>query len=278
MKPEELVHRINALLAEGKSFVAAKVTRCGAGGGLAPGDGWIILASGRVDGPRASDELKAFLSEKGRDVLSSREARSFRFIAGGGGAAAAGGAFQADVFFDPLTVPDSLIVAGGGHIAVPLADMAAQAGFRVIVVDDRREFSERARFPGAHEVVTAPFAGFFQGLKHGPSAYVVIITRGHRYDRECLEAVVDKDLAYIGMIGSRRRVKTVLDHLAEAGVPREKLADIHSPIGLDIGALTPAEIAVSILSELIAVRRLGSSEFSLSRKEKSRGPRPPESR
>jgi xanthine dehydrogenase accessory factor len=220
-----------------------------------------------VEGGEAEGELKAFLSGRGRDVISSGEARTFGFVSGAGD--------RAEVFFDPLTVPQSLFIAGGGHIAVPLADMAAQAGFRVVVVDDRPEFSGSDRFPRAHEVATAPFAGFFSRLEPGPDACVVIITRGHRHDRECLEAVVDKNLAYIGMIGSRRRIATVLDHLEKAGIPRARLADIHSPIGLDIGALTPAEIAVSILSELIAVRRLGSSELSLSRRRKiSRGPRP----
>jgi len=270
MKAKDLVQRILALLAEGKPLALAKVTRCDEGGGLAPGDAWIVFASGRVEGAEAAGELKAFLSGKGRDVISCREARSFTFAPDQSG--------RADVFFDPLTVPQTLFVAGGGHIAIPLTDMAAQAGFRVVVVDDRREFSSSGRFPRAHEVVTAPFAEFFGRLEPGPDSCVVIITRGHRYDRECLEAVADKDLAYIGMIGSRRRVQTVLGHLAKAGVPPARLADIHSPIGLDIGALTPAEIAVSILAELVAVRHLGSSELSLSRREKSRGPRPPDRR
>jgi xanthine dehydrogenase accessory factor len=267
MKPTELLQEINALLAAGKSFVVAKVVRCDGDLGLAPGDAWIVHASGHVDGALEKGAFSDFLSSRGREVLSSREARTFRFTVGEtGDAPASGKGPQADIFFDPLAVPEPLFIAGGGHIAVPLTDMAAQAGFRVTVVDDRREFSEGGRFPRAHEVVTAPFGEFFRCLETDPAACVVIITRGHRHDRECLEAVLDGKLAYIGMIGSRRRIATVFDSLRKKGVPRARLDRIHSPIGLDIGALTPAEIAVSILAELVAVRRLGSSSLSLSRK------------
>jgi xanthine dehydrogenase accessory factor len=157
---------------------------------------------------------------------------------------------------ETFTPPDRLIVFGGGHICLPLVQFASRTGFRVTVIDDRPEFANHKRFPEADLVVCKPFSEVLKGLQLSPYDYVCILTRGHHSDGVCLRGLyVLPRPAYIGMIGSRRRVRSQFDLLEKEGIAREWLDTIHTPIGLDIGAVTPAEIAVSILSELIMCRR-----------------------
>lgn len=157
-------------------------------------------------------------------------------------------------------VPEErLILLGGGHIARPLCAMGAMLGFSVTVVDDRPAFANAARFPDAAHIVCDGFAAAIETLCIRPTDYVCVITRGHRWDGECLRVLLRGDMPfYLGMIGSRRRVTSLLKLLAEEGFDSGRLADIHTPIGLKIGAETPAEIAVSICAELVQTRRAGS--------------------
>lgn len=154
-------------------------------------------------------------------------------------------------------VPEErLILLGGGHIARPLCAMGAMLGFSVTVVDDRPAFANAARFPGAAHVVCDGFASAIQALNIRPTDYVCVITRGHRWDGECLRVLLRGNLPfYLGMIGSRRRVMSLLKQLESEGFDPRRLAGIHTPIGLKIGAETPAEIAVSICAELVQTRR-----------------------
>ncbi len=158
---------------------------------------------------------------------------------------------------EPVLPQERLIVLGGGHIALPVCEFAAKCGFAVHVVDDRPDFANRRRFPDAAGVICDSFENGIEKLKVSAFDYVVVITRGHRHDADCLRALLPgEEPAYLGMIGSRRRTKGLLDMLTEEGFDPERLGRICTPIGLDIGAITPAEIAVSILSEVIAYKRL----------------------
>ena len=149
-----------------------------------------------------------------------------------------------------------LILLGGGHIAQPLCAMASMLDFAVTVVDDRISFANSQRFPEAAQVVCNSFAAAIAGLDIRATDYVCVITRGHRWDGECLREILGGTLpSYLGMIGSKRRVEGLLNLLAEEGFGPEKLSRIHTPIGLQINAQTPAEIAVSICGEMIAHRR-----------------------
>ena len=149
-----------------------------------------------------------------------------------------------------------LILLGGGHIAQPLCAMASMLDFAVTVVDDRISFANSQRFPEAAQVVCNSFAAAIAGLDIRATDYVCVITRGHRWDGECLRQILAGTLpTYLGMIGSSRRVEGLLNLLAEEGFGPEKLSRIHTPIGLQINAQTPAEIAVSICGEMIAHRR-----------------------
>ncbi len=158
---------------------------------------------------------------------------------------------------EPFFPEERLIILGGGHIALPLVEFAAKVGYSVTVVDDRLSFANINRFPLARQVICAPFDQAIRRLTITDNDYVVIITRGHRHDQICLEQLLKGvQPFYTGMIGSRRRVGALKELLIGAGYSRELLEKVHSPIGLAIGAVTPEEIAVSIMAELIACKRL----------------------
>ncbi|KUO79117.1 MAG: xanthine dehydrogenase [Desulfosporosinus sp. BRH_c37] len=161
---------------------------------------------------------------------------------------------------EPPTTIVQLLILGAGHIALPLATMAKIVGYEVTVVDDRSSFANAYRFPTADTIICDDFESALDGININPQTVIVIITRGHRYDKMCLRKVINQPASYIGMIGSRKRVKALLAELEEEGVPSELLKNLYSPIGLKIGAETPEEIAVSILSELIKVQRGVASE------------------
>jgi len=159
--------------------------------------------------------------------------------------------------FDPITPRPTVFVFGAGHVAIPVAHIAALAGFRVVVVDDRAEFANRERFPGADDVIVASVDDAFSRITVDETGYVVAITRGHAMDEEVVAHALRTSARYIGMIGSKRKVAGVLGRLRTQGFTDADLARLHAPIGIDINAETVEEIAVSIVAELIAVRRSG---------------------
>ncbi|MDR3599745.1 MAG: XdhC family protein [Desulfosporosinus sp.] len=159
------------------------------------------------------------------------------------------------LFIEPPTTAVKLLILGAGHIARPLATMAKMLGYEVAVVDDRPSFANSARFNTADTIICNDFEQALEAIDINPQTFVVIITRGHRYDKVCLRKVINQPASYIGMIGSRKRVKALISEMEEEGVSSEALQKLYSPIGLKIGAETPEEIAVSILSELIKVQR-----------------------
>ena len=158
---------------------------------------------------------------------------------------------------EPVLPQERLIVLGAGHIALPVCEFGAACGFTVCVVDDRPDFANRSRFPKAAEVICDSFENGIRRLAVTPFDYVVVITRGHRHDADCLRVLLPGVRpAYTGLIGSRRRVRGLMEMLAEEGYSAGRMQEICTPIGLSIGAVTPQEIAVSILAELIAYKRL----------------------
>ncbi|HEX2923367.1 MAG TPA: XdhC/CoxI family protein [Chloroflexota bacterium] len=178
-----------------------------------------------------------------------------------------------DLFIDLLTPSPSLLIIGGGHIAQPLCTVAKTLGFSVTVMDDRASFANRDRFPEADNIVLGYFEEELARYPIHSSTYIIIVTRGHAYDQASLRAVIGSRAAYIGMIGSAHKVRTVMSNLAEAGVPKEQMEKVYSPIGLDIGAETPAEIAVGIMAEIVNVRRRRQRHAaSLSQRPLSRRP------
>lgn len=160
-----------------------------------------------------------------------------------------------ELILEPIAGAPQLLIFGGGHISKYLSRIASVAGFRITVVDDRKEFANAERFPEASKTLAVEFADAFNHVTVTPGTFIVIVTRGHRCDEDVLRKAISTPAKYIGMIGSQRKVRQTYEHLIAEGVPAEKLQHVHAPIGLDIGAVTTEEIAVSIVAELIYVRR-----------------------
>ena len=161
---------------------------------------------------------------------------------------------QMEVYIDPIAPAPALYVIGAGHVGWNLARMASDVGFRIHVLDDREKFANAERFPFAETIEVDDIGVWLHHADLPSSAYVVVVTRGHTHDFEAIRALAARDLRYLGLIGSRAKVARIFDALEAEGMPLECLQRVHAPIGLDIGAITPAEIAVSILAELIAIR------------------------
>jgi xanthine dehydrogenase accessory factor len=213
-------------------------------------DGAIVgtIGGGTLEAQVIEEAIKVIKQGKPRHLhmsLTAKEAEEVGMICGG----------DLEVFIEPILASPTLYIFGGGHIALPLAKMSKLLGFKIAVIDDRAEFANIERFPEAEFVLAGDFTESFPRLKIDQSSYIVIITHGHQHDELVLEWAVGTPAKYIGMIGSKTKVKATFSHLLAKGVPKEKLDSVYSPIGLEIGAQTPEEIAVSILAEIVKIRR-----------------------
>jgi xanthine dehydrogenase accessory factor len=201
-------------------------------------DVYVEVLSGREDGERFAGILA--------DV-AARRVTEYRIVRGLG----------EEDYVEPMLPAEVLVIAGGGHVGQALAALAADLDFQVAVVDDRADFANAAKFPRAQRHIVGDIEAELKRFPIDAFTYVVIVTRGHRRDGQALGAVIQSPAKYVGLIGSKRKVVTILKDLAQQGVDFEKLTSVHTPIGLDIGAVTVAEIAVSIAAEMVAVRRGG---------------------
>ncbi|MFQ5654076.1 MAG: XdhC family protein [Planctomycetota bacterium] len=163
-----------------------------------------------------------------------------------------GGEFE--VYIEPLGNP-TVTIFGAGHIARSLTTLLGTLDYHTVVIDDRESFASRERFPEAAEVLVRDFEHALEGLTLGPSSILIVVTRGHQHDETVLAQAVMSDAGYVGLIGSRGKIAAIRKNLHKRGIPIERLERVRSPIGLEIGSRTPAEIAVSIAAELIAYRR-----------------------
>jgi xanthine dehydrogenase accessory factor len=163
------------------------------------------------------------------------------------------------LLFEVSRPQPEVLICGGGHVGQAVAKAARLLDFAVTVIDDRAEFASRDKFPDPRVRLRAEdFVAALQSLRLTRASHVVIVTRGHRHDEICLKEVIESPARYIGMIGSRRRTTTIREHLRREGVAAEHLRRVHAPIGLDIGAMTPEEIALAIMAEIVLVRRGGT--------------------
>ena len=164
------------------------------------------------------------------------------------------------VFVEGFTTPPTLVMVGGGHVGKATADLANILGYRVLIVDDRPEFANEERFPYADDVIVANYETWTDNVSLNVNSFVVVATRGHRYDDMALESALKTKSRYIGLLGSKRKTLMIYQRLLEQGISIDRLKDVKAPIGLDIGGLTPEELAVSIMSEIIMVRRGGQGK------------------
>ena len=217
----------------------------------------LVYPDGRTAGTIGGGCYENDALGKAREALLSRKARLVKYdltddFAEESGLICGG---QMTVYIEPVEAAPQLFIIGAGHVGHQLAHVARPVGFRIHVLDDREKFANAERFPEADEIIVHSIPDWLHKAEIPPSAYVVVVTRGHTHDLDALRSLAARDLRYIGLIGSKAKVKKIFDALVEEGMPIECLSRIHAPIGLDIGAVSPEEIAVSILAELIAVRR-----------------------
>jgi xanthine dehydrogenase accessory factor len=216
----------------------------------------LVYADGRTVGTIGGGcyENEAFW--KAREAIKSRKPLNVKFeltddIAEETGLICGG---QMEVFIEPVEPSPDVYIFGAGHVGYFLGRMAYDTGFRVHVIDDREKFASTERFGEGIDVIVDDIPTWLETHTLPPTSYAVVVTRGHKHDIDALRALTRSPLRYVGLIGSRAKVRRIFDALREEGTTPEALKPVHAPIGLDIGAITPQEIAVSILAELIAVK------------------------
>jgi len=217
----------------------------------------LVRDDGSIVGTIGGGCVEAEVWQAARDVMESEKPRTLTFnlnqdpkydtglVCGG----------TLDIFVEPILPTASLYIFGAGHVSASLCRVAKLAGFDVTVADDRETYANRERFPDANQVIAEDFERVMAKLTPNESSYIVIVTRGHRNDMRLLRWAVQTPARYIGMIGSKRKTVTIFRELTEEGIAPGLFQRVHAPVGLDIGAVTPEEIAVAITAELIAERR-----------------------
>lgn len=218
----------------------------------------LVYPDGKISGTVGGGLLEAKVREEALRCLRDKKPKLVEFTldeesADGIGVLCGG---KVKIFVEPILADPVLYIFGGGHIAVPLAHFAKSLEFGTVVIDDREQFANKERFPLAGEVKLGDFISMTRSIEFRENDYAVIITRGHEHDEAVLKEVLSKERmpGYIGMIGSREKIATTFSHLKQQGVSEQLLARVKAPIGLDIGARTPAEIAISIMAEIVAHR------------------------
>jgi xanthine dehydrogenase accessory factor len=223
-----------------------------------PGAKMIVMQSGKIYGTIGGSSVEARVIDEAINAIQSQkiiivkhdlfdeEEKDTGMVCGG----------MMEFLIEPLALGEKLYVFGGGHVALPLVQLAAKVGFSIIVIDDRNEFVSAERFPEAYQCIQAKPGKYAEELKLSDNDYVVIVTPGHKDDYAVLRGVIKKPAKYLGMIGSKVKRQEIYDKLKSTdGVSEKELKKVHCPIGLEIGSETPEEIAVSIVAELIKIRR-----------------------
>jgi xanthine dehydrogenase accessory factor len=217
----------------------------------------VVFPDGAIVGTIGGGCVEAEMTRRARQVIESQRAQVASYDltldqAGDDGLICGG---RMEVFIEPIQGQPTLCLFGAGHVAQPLARMAKAAGFRLEVADDRVKFANAERFPEADLIVVDDFPAAAVRMTLGPDTYAIVVTRGHKGDAVALQAVLGKGLKFVGLLASKPKMVHLANVLEERGVSLQELATVHAPLGLAIGAITPEEIAVSVLAEMIAVRR-----------------------
>jgi xanthine dehydrogenase accessory factor len=256
-----ILAEIAAALEGGSPVLVATVIAAPAGAPAEIGAKMLVRPDGSSAGELGDDNLDAAVLAEAPDAFR-RHAVETIYIDGSGRRVNRLDAAEGDVYQVMLEVherPARLLIVGAGHVGKALATIGQMCGFSIEIVDDRPEFANSERFPEADRITCGRFDEVLEGHPIDSNSYVVCVTRGHKHDETSLRLVAPSAAAYVGMIGSKRRVGAVLRHLIDEGIDPRAVERVHTPIGLDIGAETPEEIAVSIMAEIIRARRGGSA-------------------
>jgi xanthine dehydrogenase accessory factor len=256
---EELVR----LRRGGRKCALATIVRVNGSIPSYPSAKMLVRDDGSIAGTIGGGCVEAEVWSAAREVMETEKPKSLDFNLGQDAVyengLICGGQLQ--VYVEPVVPQPRAIIFGAGHISRSLSQVATLAGFATVIVDDRESFANRERFPEAAEVHAAAYEEVFGKLEVSDSSYLVIVTRGHRDDMRVLRWAVTAPARYVAMIGSKRKVISVVKELENEGIPREAFDRLTAPMGLDIGAVTPEEIAVSVVAEMIAVRRQPASKW-----------------
>ena len=251
----EIYKEVTELIAKGELAALATVVVSRGSAPRRAGAKMLVRADGSILGTVGGGSIEAKAMEMALEVIKQGQPRQVHFslaekkselgmICGG----------DTELFIEPILPPPTLCIFGAGHIALPLAKTGKLLGFRIAVIDNRAEFANSERFPEADLILAEEFSKAFAKTKTNKASYIVIVTRSHQYDELVLELALKTNAKYIGMIGSKTKTRTIFSHLLAKGVSQELLDKVHAPIGLEIGAETPEEIAISILAEIIKAR------------------------
>ncbi len=227
-----------------------------------PGAKMVVYENGSIEGTIGGGALEKKAIEDGLNAiknhqcrfierkLTNQDAEDLGMVCGG----------QVKLFIEPIIKAPNLLLVGGGHIAQEITKIAHPLNFHITVLDDRKDFANQENFPRADETICDEIVNALKDYPITSNTYIVIVTRGHAKDQEALQQVVDSSAAYIGMIGSQKKIETVFQNMRNEGHNEKQLEKVYAPIGLDLGGNTPAEIAVSIIAEIIQVKNRGGIE------------------
>ncbi len=261
----DIYKEITRVVESGETAVLATVIHSSGSAPRKAGAKMLIKRDGTFVGTVGGGTGEEKVKEKAAEVMESGQPVTMHFDLSGKGRDAAmicGG--QMDIFLEPILSAERLYLFGAGHISQTTAAMGKMLGFKVTVIDPRPQYNNEGRFPSADTLVVEEYENAFEKLDIGYNGYIIIYTTGHVFDETCLQFAVGTKARYIGMIGSKKKVKDVKERLIQKGIPAEKLETVYAPIGVSIGAETPEEIAVSILAEVIKVRRQHASAEKIS--------------
>ena len=205
----------------------------------------LIRSDGSVEGTLGADNLNSEAIKYGIELMAYGNSKYVRSETG------------AEYFVEGYTTPPRIILCGGGHVSRAIYTFAVNLGFNLTVIDDREEFANKTRFPLANVVVAESSAEGFRSIEINKNTFIVIATRGHRYDHVSLKAALNTSASYIGLLGSKRKTILIYEELLSKGVSIDRIKDVRAPIGLDINARTPEEIAISIMAEILMIRNGG---------------------
>lgn len=252
----EIFETVTELIQSGKSIALAIIIKTKGSTPRRAGAKMIVLKDGKTIGTMGGGDLEKRVIEEAMETIRQGEPRIASFtldMEKGKLDMMCGG--EIDVYIEPILPKEKLIIFGAGHITRSLAPLVKLAGFQVSVVEDSPDLLQKDKFPETEDLILTDMEQFARNLPSDPGTYIVLLSRGYSRDKAILSELIQKDCKYIGMIGSLRKINTMKEDLQKEGIPEEAFSKLKAPIGLDIGAETPEEIAISIAAEIVAVKK-----------------------
>ncbi len=259
MNATTIYNEIQSSLRRGERIVVATVVKASGSAPCGPGSKMLVRADGSIGGNLAGPKTDSKVAQEALQALRDGQTHIVRvYIDADKGEAVGSCGATLEVFLEVLRPEPRLIIAGAGYVAQALTRLAITLDYRIIVVDDRRDLADPQVFDDKIQLTFGNIPQTIRELEPDESSWIVIVTRGHHLDKDALRAALESKAAYIGMIGSPSKVKHIFKDLSKEGVSPERLAQVHAPIGLDLGAETPDEIALSIAAEMVMLRKKGT--------------------